>query len=98
MDQTRLIIDRHFDSDWTWWGLRRFENGAPKYVGRLLRASYAVCFLSYALQHSELILAIVNVTTSGADEIRCDIPCDVQQRRATVPRFDDGARRVAGAG
>ena len=54
-------------------------------------------FFADALQHSELIFAIVNVAAAGLHERRSDLAGDMKQRRSTIPRFDDRAGGVSRA-
>ena len=68
---------------------------AAENSGGLFGAGHTMGILADALQHAQLIFAVVNVTPAGVDEVRGDIASNVEQRCSTVPRLDDRARSIA---
>src|SRR5262249_26974124 len=54
-------------------------------------------FLADALEHSELILAVVNIAATRVDKAGRHVTGNVKEWGAAIPRLDNGARGIASA-
>src|SRR5262245_16676979 len=89
IDQLRLEIDWDLHTDGPRRRLHGFRNSAPENNRRLFGLPDAMSLFADALEHAELIFAVMNVTAACLEKIRCHISRDVQEWCSAVPGFDN---------